>query len=243
MELNKKESLLIFKLQTLDLKIFFIENNDIEKTLNEILSEIKKIDEEIKKLSNEIKEKELKVKNIEGEIAELNKKSNKLKETLSLGKKLNEKEFISIQNEINKIQNLKNKYEEEIIVIDELIEKTKDKLNKEKENLNSKKIQLTKEEERTGEEKEKLKIEKDQFLQKRKALIKEFPEELLNFYQSNIHRFGRKIISVVKDDKCSECGMILPYGMISILKNSEKSINCESCGRFLILEKEVDLDL
>ena len=242
MELKKRDSLLLYKLQLLDLKIFQIESKDVEKNLNEIQFEIKKTEEEVKKLSNNLKEKELEIKNIEGEIADLNKRGDKLKETLSSGKKLSEKELNSIQSEIDKIQNLIKKNEDIIIEIDEFIEKTKEKIKKQREVLDSKKKEGLNEDIKIKEEKKKLEIDKDEYIKKREELIKKIPEELLNFYQININRFGRKIISVVIEDRCSECGMILPYGLISILKNSDKSINCENCGRFLILKKDIDID-
>ena len=242
MDLKKRDSLLLYKLQLLDLKIFQIENSDIEKNLIEILLEIKKTDEDVKKLSNELKEKELEIKNIEGEIADLNRRRDKLKEALSSEKKLSEKELNSIQSEIDKINNLTKKNEDVIIEIDEFIEKTKEKIKKQNEFLDIKKKEELNEELKIKEEKEKLNIDKDKYIKKRDELIKKIPEELLNFYQININRFGRKIISVVIEDRCSECGMILPYGLISILKNSDKSINCENCGRFLILKKDIDID-
>ncbi|HOT88361.1 MAG TPA: hypothetical protein PL028_02325 [Bacteroidales bacterium] len=131
-------------------------------------------------------EKELEIKNIEGEIADLNRRRDKLKEALSSGKKLSEKELNSIQSEIDKINNLTKKNEDVIIEIDEFIEKTKEKIKKQNEFLDIKKKEELNEELKIKEEKEKLNIDKDKYIKKRDELIKKIPEELLNFYQSRV---------------------------------------------------------
>jgi wobble nucleotide-excising tRNase len=66
MQINKKIALLLYKLQNIDLEIFFIDNNNLEKEVKKLKQELKKLDENIKNLNNLIKEKQLSIKNLEG---------------------------------------------------------------------------------------------------------------------------------------------------------------------------------
>lgn len=59
MQIEKKFASLLYKLQCLDLKIFFIDNNNLEKNLKNLNNEINKLRDDIKNLNNSIKEKEL----------------------------------------------------------------------------------------------------------------------------------------------------------------------------------------
>ncbi|MCX8095780.1 MAG: hypothetical protein N3D74_06325 [Caldisericia bacterium] len=243
MQIEKRVVSLLYKLQSLDLKIFFIDNNNLEKTLKNLNNEINKLKEDFKNLNNLIKEKELQIKSLEGEIEEINTKYRKLKDTLSSGKKMNEKEISSINHELGRLQSLKKRNEDDILEIQEYIEKTKDKISKIQKEIQSKEENYKIEEERVKIELDKLNKEREEIVKKREELIKEIPEETLLFYERENLKFGRRIVSIVEDERCSECGVILPVGILNSLKNGTYSIKCENCGRILILKKDLEGDI
>lgn len=243
MQIEKRVVSLLYKLQCLDLKIFFIDNNNLEKTLKNLNNEINKLKDDLKNLNNSIKEKELQIKNLEGEIEEINSKYKKLKDSLSSGKKMSEKEIASINHELGRLQSLKKRNEDDILEIQDFIEKTKEKISKIQKEIQTKEENYKVEEERVNKELENLKIERDEVIKKREILIKDIPEEVLSFYERENLKFGRRIVSVVEDERCSECGVFLPVGIINSLKNGIYSIKCENCGRILILKKDIECDI
>lgn len=243
MQIEKKFASLLYKIQCIDLKIFFIDNNNLEKKLKNLSNEINKLKDDIKNLNNVIKEKELQIKSLEGEIEEINSKYKKLKDSLSSGKKMSEKEIASINHELGRLQSLKKRNEDDILEIQDFIEKTKEKLSKIQNEIVLKEENYKIEEERVKVELEKLKNEREEIFKKRERLIKEIPEEIFSFYERENLKFGRRLVSLVEDERCSECGVILPVGVINSLKNGSYSLKCENCGRILILKKDIEGDI
>ncbi|MBC7194190.1 MAG: hypothetical protein H5U37_00805 [Caldisericia bacterium] len=243
MQIDKNIASLLFKLQNIDIKIFFIDNNNLEKDVKRLKQELNKLDEDIKNLNNLIKEKQLQIKNLEAEIEEINLKYKKLKDVLSSGKKLSEKEINSINHELGRLQSLKKRNEDDILEIQDFIEKTKEKISKiEKEHL-TKEESLKQEEERVKIEIEKQKVEKEELIKERDKLKEKIPPQVLSFYEREALKFGRRVVSVVDGDRCSECGVILPVGIINGLKNGIYTLKCENCGRILILKKDLEGDI
>jgi len=241
MQMLKSHVVLLYKLQRIDNEIFLIENRNIEREIKKIQEELEEFENDIKSFSNEIREKEIEAKNIGAEIEELNKKEEKLKDSLS-GRKVSEKQVHATQIEIKTIARKRGRLEENLIKTIDWIEDAKKKLAQLKIDFEEKKIESEKDEKQILEEAQKSKNKLQELKDKRESLLKKIPEPALSFYRKNFLRFRRKPVSIVYDRKCTECGIVLPTRITSILKNTQFSVTCENCNRLLLRKEDLESD-
>ena len=241
MQMLKSHVVLLYKLQKIDNEIFLIETRNIEREIKKIQEELDEFENNIKSFSNEIKEKEIEAKNIGAEIEELNKKEEKLKDSLS-GGKISEKQVHATQIEIKTIARKRGNLEETLIKTIDWIEEAKEKLTQLKKEFEEKKIESEKDEKEILEEAQKSKDKLEELKENREAFLKKIPKPALSFYRKNFLRFRRKPVSIVYDRKCTECGIVLPTRIISILKNTQFSVTCENCNRLLIRKEDLESD-
>lgn len=241
MQMLKNHVVLLYKLQRIDNEIFLIESRDIEKEIKKIHKDLDDFESSIKSFADDIREKEIEAKNIGIEIEELNKKEEKLKDSLS-GGKISEKQIHATQVEIKTIARKRGKLEETLIKTIDWIEESKKKLNDLKNELKEKIAESEKGEKEILEEAEKNKSKLKELKDKKENLLKRIPKTVLSFYQKNFLRFRRKPVSIVYDRKCSECGIVLPTRITSILKNTQFSVTCENCNRLLLRKEDLEGD-
>ena len=241
MQMLKSHVILLYKLQGIDNEIFLIESRNIEREIKKIQKELEDFENDIKSFSNEIKEKEIEAKNIGVEIEELNKKEEKLRDSLS-GGKISEKQIHATQIEIKTIARKRERLEETLVKTIDWIEDAKEKLSQLKKEFEEKKKESERDEKEILEEAQKGKDKLQELKEKREELLKRMPKSALSFYLKNFLRFRRKPVSIVYDRKCTECGVVLPTRILSILKNTQFSVTCENCNRLLIGKEDLESD-
>jgi len=72
------------------------------------------------------------------------------------------------------------------------------------------------------------------FRQKIENASKPIPQELLERYQK-IKGFRQDPIALLKDSRCGGCNMQLPSNIEARVRNEEKPVECENCGRILYI--------
>jgi hypothetical protein len=66
----------------------------------------------------------------------------------------------------------------------------------------------------------------------REDLTSEIDRDLLRHYQRIYRKYGRAIVPVVKG-ACTGCFVRLPISLVSGIKQNDRIVSCENCGRFL----------
>ena len=76
-------------------------------------------------------------------------------------------------------------------------------------------------------------------LERRKAVVdeaaKKLPKEMLAEY-NRIKGFRTDPVAILSNNLCGGCNIQLPSGMTAIVKNSDRFIECENCGRILYIK-------
>jgi predicted nucleic acid-binding Zn-ribbon protein len=236
MEMGIKEQLaILIQLQNIDKEIY-----DLRKVLEEKprqIEEIKKAFQEkekvFKDLEEKVKQKKIKLKEMELELK--TKEESVKKMQIQLFQVKTNKEYASLQKEIEDLKADNSLLEEEIIKGLEEIDSLDKELNKEKNLL---------EEERKKMEGEIARVEKEiaELKEKIKGLENsrgEFtskidPPLLARYERLLVNKNGRALAQIIKDS-CSGCNMGLPPQVINEVTLGEKIVTCENCMRILYL--------
>lgn len=220
-------------------------------SLDRYLKEIDSLNEELKEQVDEIE-----VKDIEKRIDILNNNASIMKESIL------KYENTLAQCEYN-IETLDNKlYKENITDIKQLeyLSQEKDQMKEKLKTTETEMIAYMEEEEiikkklienealldklKNNSKYEYNEIEKnlkslDEQIKKEEKLMSEITENLgdvlLSEYNKIRERKKRPIV-IIKDNTCLGCNMMLPVYQLEDLKDGNKIINCESCGRILYLK-------
>lgn len=73
------------------------------------------------------------------------------------------------------------------------------------------------------------------------GLRAQIPAQILGHYDRLVAR-GKKGVAMVRNQVCTGCHMRQPIGVIMTLKHDRDIQLCESCGRYLYLPPEVELE-
>lgn len=117
-----------------------------------------------------------------------------------------------VENDDIDVINIENEHNRIIQKINDLEVKYKDELNK-------------------------LKSECENINEQKKELIKNIDDDLFKRYET-IKEKKSKPIALVKNDICSGCHMDIPLYIISKLKKNDEIINCDNCGRIILLKED-----
>ena len=67
------------------------------------------------------------------------------------------------------------------------------------------------------------------------AMEKQVPEILISEYK-RIKGFRPNPVAILSENRCGGCNMQLPSGVAAAVMSSDKPVECENCGRILILK-------
>ncbi len=216
-------------------------NDEIENT--EV--QLKKIPQETEKLETQIEARESDLKSSEARIIEL-KKNYKLKEleiadnetksgklnTQTFAVKTNE-EYRAILNEIDFIRKKNHEIEDEMIVMMEEEEKLKASIDR----IRAEATEFT----QTTKEKiaglrgdgealtEKLRLAKAE-LERNLGLL---PQDVKALY-GRINNVRGKAVCPIVDNTCTGCFANIPHQMLNEVKQRNKIVLCDNCGRILV---------
>ncbi len=175
-------------------------------------------------------------RDLEAEVKDIKTKISKY--SLQLNEVKTNKQYSSLLKEIeeakNKVDTLEEEIISEMITADEIEEEikaanqkyqeTQEKFSKEKQTLQQKKKEL--------EEK------KAKLIQEKEELNPTIPSDQISLYQRISAKKNGIALSPVNDDFCSMCHVRIRPQVLNELKEQEKLILCENCGRILFWIKK-----
>jgi len=175
----------------------------------------------------------LQVKRKEKEVELESKEENIKKYQVQLYQVKTNKEYQSLQNEIEVLKADKAVLEEDVLVIMEEGDQKKESLAKEKETLSRKETELVQEEKKITQEISQIEQELASLREKRQNLAPEVEQRL--FVQYDRISAGKRGLALapVEGDACGGCHMNLPPQVINEVQLEERVIVCENCSRIL----------
>jgi hypothetical protein len=230
----------LIKLQDVDTEIISLKSEigEIPLKLKELDDKYKEKQKAVKDIEEQIKAVQLERKECEGELASKEETAKKYQAQLFQVK--TNKEYSSLQKEIEDIKADASVLEEKIIGFLEKI----DELNKNKQDAESR---LKKEKTEIDAEKTKLQAElkakESQLADKestRKGCAEGIDGKLLEKYDKLLDTKGGQAIARIKSDACGGCFINLPPQVINEVRMGENLKFCDSCLRILYYDEEQD---
>lgn len=228
------------KLQAVDGDIFRLRREraskpklieDLEARRNDEQAAVRGIEEKIKTNQVKRKQRELDLQAKEDGVKKLQVQLYQLKTN---------KEYQTMQQEIEGHKADKSLVEDDILVLME----EADTLNKD---LAKEKALFADAEKHLNEDKKVIELEiaaldkrTAELEAERAAAAAQVDKKVLAHYEKVLSGKDGVAIVAVKDNACQGCFMNLPPQMINEIKMNDKVITCESCARILYIEKEAD---
>jgi len=228
----------LINLQNLDSEIkhitIFLEGlpalfEDINKKIESGSKDVASAKEKLGQNQKKRRELEAKIKDIKVRIAKYKRQLNEVKTN---------KEYTTLLKEIEESQHAVDEIEEEIISemlaaddIEEEIRNASRKYLEEEQNFLKEKGVLEKKRVEMEAKKEKLTRERD-------ALLPQIPSDQVALYQRISAKKGSVALSLISGDFCSMCHMRVRPQVLNELRDTQKLILCENCGRILCWAKK-----
>lgn len=229
---------LLVNLQSIDIEI-----DRLQKEISEIPTRIHKLQEDFEqhKRHTEDLKKELSViqvdkKNKEIELEAKNSATKKHQTELYAIK--TNKEYTSLQNEINTLKKETSRIEDEILQMMDSIDQLTHKLKDEQENL-QKQEQVMKDQIQKMEDKQKI-LSDDLAVKKQereKLAMGILPAVLKQYEQIRKKKQGLAIVEI-KHNTCGGCHMNLTLQLVNEARKEKELICCDNCLRILYLKQE-----
>jgi len=191
---------------------------------------IEKKEEEIVTEKKKLRRMELKNETIDEELNEINS-------SLYGGEVSNTKELLQMEKKIKVLSGEKESLEELILSQMEKIEEHEKELEKEKLKEKEQKADLEKLVARIREESKKLKSDYDNLKEEAEKLKSQIPLEQLERYKRLKKSLGFKVVADVNNGICLGCQVSLSSSLVGKLYTPDIELNCENCGRILLLPK------
>ncbi len=232
----KEKLLLLIKIQECDSQIVKLSSK--KKTLPEQIEklnrEFSQFEEEIKK--NKIKYDELKSRHVENEnkIKKINESIVKTKERMLEVK--NNKEYQAMLKEIETAESSRGDVETAIISILDELDKLTVSVKQDEEILKQNKNKY--EQEKKAFEDDLSAVDSDMIAceQKRTALQKEVPEDLMVKYEKIKKRNKGIGVTSVWKAVCNGCHVNIPPQLYNEIQKSEEMFSCPNCNRILYFQ-------
>ncbi|MFH1458882.1 MAG: C4-type zinc ribbon domain-containing protein [Candidatus Omnitrophota bacterium] len=226
----------LIELQKIDVQIFKIKSDletkpqeieKLEENFNGLSIGVKQAEEALKKA--QVKQKEMDIE-LQSKEATINKHKAQLFQLKS------NKEYNTMQLEIEKMKADNSLLEEEILLSMEKIDQLKQNLNQEKEKLAVEENKLKKIKAKVGIETKELKQALDGLNAQRKRKIDgNIKPEVLALYERILKNRGEIALVPVKDDSCTGCFMGIRPQVVNELRLG-KLLTCDNCSRILYVE-------
>ena len=230
----------LWNLQKFDIEISDLESQkeNIPQKIQESGKKVEAKEKELQKKQKIFEEHTEQRKKLEQEIKESKDTITRYKSQLIQVK--TNKEYQSLLHEINTQETKISAYEEETLehlAQNEELSKTLEKLNGELQKNKEKFIQYKEKMEKKLSQVETMLLSKKE---KREKLAVGVNKIFFSKYEQI--RKGRNGIGIVEisDSTCNGCNAVLPPQFIAEVKNGDKILTCEQCGRILVWKKNVD---
>jgi len=234
----KDQLKLIIKLQKLDSEIFVLQKkkSDLPALIKNLEDEFKKEGESIKQNESEFKQLQVKHKQKENEL--LTKEETIKKYQVQLLQLKTNKEYTTMQQEINGVKADKSVLEDEIIMLLDEIEENNKKINQLKTHLKEKENKLNLDKKKVDDELKEIESKLSKLQSERTQLVGNIDKNALSKYERILNgKDGLAMVPVV-DKACGGCHLNLPPQVINEIKMTKELIFCESCARILYIEED-----
>ncbi|MDD5073517.1 MAG: C4-type zinc ribbon domain-containing protein [Candidatus Omnitrophica bacterium] len=240
-KVNVEEQLAhLIKLQALDSRLYNLRRDrkakpkliqDLEVRRNEEQAAVKAIEEKIKDNQVKRKQRELDLSTKEEGIKKLQAQLYQLKTN---------KEYQTMQHEIEGQKADNSRIEDEILVFMEEAENLNKDLGKEKTLFAEAEKHLNEDKKTIEAEIVSLDGEISTLETQRKDITALVDKKVLAHYEKVLSGRDGVALSAVKGKSCQGCFMNLPPQVINEIKMKDKIVTCESCARILYIENEAD---
>jgi predicted nucleic acid-binding Zn-ribbon protein len=184
----------------------------------------------LRKYETELQDNELKLKSLESKKKDYEKK-------LYDGKVTNPKELQGIQQEIEMIGRNREKLDERILQLYDQVEQQRKSVKEAEERREQFRTRLDKVSAQYKSKSEAINAEIASLARKRESAVGTVPADVLKKYENIRTRSGGIGLAVIENDACGACHTKLTtYQQIALREDKEFQF-CESCGRFLCLER------
>jgi len=224
---------MLIELQGLDKEIF-----EKKKVLDEIPDRIKELDSIFEKKNTNLKKLEDEVKKIQMQKKEqeidLESKEQAIKKYQSqLYQVKTNKEYTSLEKEIETIRADKSVLEENIIGILDKVDALEKEKQKEQEILKEEKRKIEEEKKKMSAEKAALEAEYNDLSKRRTEFAGEIDKNILSRYERILHNRAGLAMVPIEGDACGGCNMNLPPQVINEAMLKKELIFCGNCSRIL----------
>jgi predicted nucleic acid-binding Zn-ribbon protein len=232
----------VLKLQTIDNRAAVLrkEIESLPKQVAEIERKLeahtRKLDVDRNALASNAKERKVR----EDDIKVQEQKMSKLRDQMQSAK--TNEQFRAFQNEISYCEGEIRKAEDRILELmgeAEPLEKNakiaEAALKEEKTKVDAEKDRAQK---RTAEDKQFL----EQAMEERQKIAATISAQTLSQYERIRKRWNGVAVAIATDGRCAACQMKLRPQFFQDLKHAERLVFCESCGRILVYNPEVNLE-
>lgn len=236
--INLEEQIkLLVELQGLDTQIFKHEKDllDMPENLRKLdelfkskMTNLKALEDNLKSLQVKRKEKENDLEAKEGSIKKLQTQLYQLKTN---------KEYTTMQGEIERIRSDNSLIEEDIIKILDQTDIENGKIAKEKEFLKGEEVKLNEEKRKVEEETKKIRAQADALKAQKAALVEKIDKVVFAKYSRILNAKDGLAVVPVAGESCQGCFRILPSQVIHEIRMKKDLVFCENCARILYLEE------
>lgn len=229
---------ILFRLQDIDGKIYALTREKNEKPLELDALRKRRDDQKQSVAAQERELTGLQVKRKNEEMDLETKEEGIKKYQIQLYQVKTNKEYQSLQKEIETLKADNSVLEEEILQIMEVIDQKKKDLAHQKETLTSVEGELTKEQARVKEETVVIEKELSALKARRQGIIPEVDRRLFERYDRILVSKEGLALVAVEGNSCGGCHIHLPPQVINEVQLQEKLVICENCSRILYERNE-----
>ena len=240
-KVNVEEQIVhLIKLQALDSQLYRMRRDrqakpkliqDLEVRRNEEQVAVKAIEEKIKASQVKRKQRELDLSTKEEGIKKLQTQLYQLKTN---------KEYQTMQHEIEGQKADNSRIEDEILILMEEAENMNKDLGKEKALFADAEKHLNEDKKKIEAEISSLDGEISALEAQRKDMVTLVDKKVLAHYEKVLSGRDGVALAAVRGKACQGCFMNLPPQVINEIKMKDKIVTCESCARILYIENETD---
>ncbi|NQT78883.1 MAG: hypothetical protein HQ555_00625 [Candidatus Aminicenantes bacterium] len=229
----------LIQLQNLDKEIIdtslFLEG--IPSKIEEINKKIEQSTQIVTQAKEKISQNQKKRRDLESEVKDIKEKVSKY--NLQLNDVKTNIEYSSLLKEIKEAQQKIDDLEEEIISEMLSADEIEDEIKTSEQKLKEAKEKYSKEKETLEQKNNESELKKKGLIQEKENLLPKIPASHTSLYLKIFKKNNNIALSPVKDDFCFMCHMRIRPQVLNELKEKEKLILCENCGRILYwLEKQ-----
>lgn len=230
----------LIKLQALDVQLYRLRREreskprlieELETRRNEEQAAVKALEEKIKANQLKRKQRELDLQAKEEGVKKLQVQLYQLKTN---------KEYQTMQQEIEGVKADNSRIEDEILMLMEEAETLNKDLTKEKGLFAEAERRLNEDKKKIESEIASIDGEISNFEVQRKELAASVDKKVLTHYEKVLANRDGLALAAVKSHACQGCFLNLPPQVINEIKMKEKLVTCESCARILYIENEED---